>query len=326
MADKITYREQLKSQIEKKKRIRKRRIKVYLCRMAFLCFFLLLITGVINVINSFVHKKEKSETSFSQAKNELFVPKESQKVLTKNMEQLAQMGYDKDVLISLFDMSNNNATVTKILNHIEDYPKELLELLSKNPETVNFVKDYTNLSKNASIQENIDISDLYRPGSIPFFLQWDTRWGYSQYGNNYIALSGCGPTCLSMVYVGLTGDTSKNPGVMSAFSEENGFLDSDNNTTWALMTNGAMMLGLKPKEISLDKSVMIYELQQGHPIILSMRPGDFTMTGHFIVISAYENGKFVVHDPNSKIRSNKLWDFDTLSDQIKNLWSFSFVS
>lgn len=323
MEQKPTYQQQLKNQIEKKKRRRKKRIKVYLCRMAFLCVILLLITGTINVVNSFILKKGTSETSFSESDGDLFKPKEPKKVITKNMEQLAQMGYDKEVLEILFEMSEDNAQVINILNHIEDYPKELLELLSKNPETVNFVLDYTSLSKNAVIHENIDISDLYKPGNIPFFLQWDTRWGYSQYGNNFIALSGCGPTCLSMVYVGLTGDTSKNPGVMSVFSQENGFLDSDNNTMWALMTNGAQMLGLNSKEISLDKSVMIYELEQGHPIILSMRPGDFTLTGHFIVISAYEDGKFVVHDPNSKIRSKKLWDFETLSYQIKNLWSFS---
>ena len=31
------------------------------------------------------------------------------------------------------------------------------------------------------------------------------------YGDNFLAITGCGPTALSMVYVGLTGDTSMNP-------------------------------------------------------------------------------------------------------------------
>ena len=54
-----------------------------------------------------------------------------------------------------------------------------------------------------------------------------------------------------------------------------------------------------------------------------MKPGDFTQAGHFIVIYAYEDGVFRVHDPNSIVRSEKTWDYDTLKGQISNLWSFS---
>ena len=32
--------------------------------------------------------------------------------------------------------------------------------------------------------------------------------------------------------------------------------------------------------------------------------------------------KFVSHDPNSKKRSEKLWDYEILESQINNLWSF----
>lgn len=320
--EQITYGQLLKKQMEKKKRIRKRRIKVYLCRIVLTCFLIIIFTGIINLFN-YKNEKEKYETFSPDSKEEFYNSKSSAKAISKRIEQLAQMGYNREILEKLFELSKKNETIVQILNNIENYPEALLELLSKNPETIDFVRDYKKSSIESEIQEGIDISDLYSPRKIPFFLQWDTRWGYCQYGDNYIAISGCGPTCLSMVYVGLTGDTSKNPGVMSSFSEENGFLDSDNNTVWAFMTNGAKMLGLNSREISLSEDVMINELAQGHPIILSMRPGDFTATGHFIVISEYKNGKFVVHDPNSKIRSKKLWDFDSLSHQIKNLWAFS---
>lgn len=322
MKQKITYKQQLKRQLVKKKKNRIRRIKFYLSRMFSICFFLFLIIGMVNLINIFFHKVDQSNTSFSKLKDIFTMSMDSSETRSKTINHLTQMGYDKTMLESLYEMYANDI-ITEIINHIEDYPTELLDLLSKNPDTLDFVRNYPNLSKKAKIQKDLDISDLYTPGKIPFFFQWDTRWGYCQYGKNYIALAGCGPTCLSMVYIGLTGDTSKNPGVMSVFSVENGFIDSDNNTMWALMTDGANMLGLNSNEISLDQNVMIYELEQGHPIILSMRPGDFTTAGHFIVISDYQDGKFVVHDPNSKIRSQKLWDFNTLSHQIKNLWSFS---
>lgn len=36
-------------------------------------------------------------------------------------------------------------------------------------------------------------------GEIPLLLQWDERWGYSVYGDNMIAVNGCGPTAVAMV-------------------------------------------------------------------------------------------------------------------------------
>ena len=83
------------------------------------------------------------------------------------------------------------------------------------------------------------------------------------------------------------------------------------------------MLGLSSKELALDESSMISALDNDHPIICIMGAGDFTDSGHYIVLSDYEDGEFVVCDPNSKERSEKTWSFDTLSYQIKNLWEFS---
>ena len=40
---------------------------------------------------------------------------------------------------------------------------------------------------------------LPEDGSVPLFLQWDERWGYRSYGGDFLAVTGCGPTALSMV-------------------------------------------------------------------------------------------------------------------------------
>ena len=54
-----------------------------------------------------------------------------------------------------------------------------------------------------------------------------------------------------------------------------------------------------------------------------MRRGDFTTTGHFIVLVGMKDGKICVYDYDSKKRSKKLWDYETLESQINNLWSFT---
>ena len=52
-----------------------------------------------------------------------------------------------------------------------------------------------------------------------------------------------------------------------------------------------------------------------------MGPGDFTTTGHFIVLVGYENGKIKVNDPNSIKNSEKEWTYEQIKDQIRNLWA-----
>ena len=51
-----------------------------------------------------------------------------------------------------------------------------------------------------------------------------------------------------------------------------------------------------------------------------MGPGDFTSTGHFIIMTEYIDGKIKVNDPNSKARSEKLWNLSDIKYEIRNLW------
>lgn len=73
-------------------------------------------------------------------------------------------------------------------------------------------------------------------------------------------------------------------------------------------------------EIPLDESRIIRNLEVGNPIICVVGPGDFTTTGHFIVMTEYIDGKIKINDPNSRKRSNQLWEYADIEDQIINLW------
>ena len=205
-----------------------------------------------------------------------------------------------------------------------NYPSSLIELAQNKPETVSFVKTYPDYLNGLLPSGPISIIEDYTPGEIPLFLQWDTRWGYEYYGNDFIAINGCGPTALSMVSVGLTGNTDLNPKTIADFSYASGYLVEDTGSSWELMTQGAKELGLTSEELPLDASLIIDRLSNGHPIIASMGPGDFTTSGHFIVLAGISSdGKIIVNDSDSLIRSHKTWELDTLIKQIKNLWAFS---
>lgn len=224
-----------------------------------------------------------------------------------------------DVMGTLQKMSNYDSRIKDIIENQDQYPKELLELLTANIETIEFVFDYPEKKDNlpATIVEEA------KSGEIPLLLQWDERWGYQNYGDGMLAVNGCGPTALSMVIVGLTGNKQATPYQVAQYAEQNGYYVEGVGSSWSMMTDIGSYFGIQGREISLDKDNIQTELESGHPIICAMRPGDFTTTGHFIVLTGMKDGKICVHDPNSKKRSEKLWDYETLEGQINNLWSFT---
>lgn len=201
----------------------------------------------------------------------------------------------------------------------DGYPDSLLQLAEKNPETVEFVRNYPKMKDN---RDKIDISkDLN--GGIPLFLQWDERWGYRDYGGDFMALNGCGPTCLSMVCCGLTGEKKWNPYRVAMMAEKSGYYVEGSGSSWSLMYDGAAQLGLRAENVTFDRDIIVDTLRQGRPIICVVGPGDFTTQGHFLVLTGIDDsGKILLHDPNSRKRSEKAWELDELMPQIRDLWSY----
>lgn len=202
------------------------------------------------------------------------------------------------------------------------YPDWLKQMVSLNSETIEYAEEYKN--REDYIGKPIDLSKDYTKGEVPFLLQWDEKWGYDFYGNDAIGAAGCGPTCLSMAYIYLKGDISGNPRKMAEFTYTNGFYTKE-GTSWDLWTDGIEKLGLIGEELTFDESVMENALDSNSLIICSMRPGDFTSTGHYILIRGYNSNGFYVNDPNHISNSKKQWTFDKLDGQIKCLWSISLL-
>ena len=220
--------------------------------------------------------------------------------------------------MSAEDMEKTD-TYKEIFENRALYPKTMLEALEKNPEIQDFVKNYPD--SEPVVQGGI--SDEEKAAEHPLFLQWDARWGYVSYGDDNIGLSGCGPACLSMVIFSLTRNESATPDAIAGYSMNMGYYEYGAGTSWNLMTDAAAQYGVMAEGLALSEGIMKEHLDNGHMIICSMGPGDFTTTGHFIVIYGYDQDGFLVNDPYSRIRSNKTWDYDTTSGQIRGMWVYS---
>ncbi len=259
----------------------------------------------IDIANAYGSRKESSKISIVDLTG--YVPKAPRCMeLSEALEELNKKAEEYQELQS-------------ILERVEQYPEDMLIAFCNNLEMYEFVRDYPSL--NDGVSTGLTEEELAQ--GCPLLLQWDKRWGYTPYGNNVVGLSGCGPTCLSMAVVALTGNKDITPDVTASYSMRNGYYVEGVGTSWNLFTEGAASFGIMAEEIVLNEEVMKACIDRGCPIICSMGPGDFTTSGHFIVIYDYDENGFKINDPNCISRSRESWPYERIAGQIKILWAYS---
>ena len=159
--------------------------------------------------------------------------------------------------------------------------------------------------------------DLNR--KTPFFLQWDNRWAYEPLADSSIAIAGCGPTSMAMVIRRFVDDKEINPKTIADHAHE---YMTENGIAWEFFKDEGAKFGLNVFEISVDEELMKENLKNG-PLLVSVTPGYFTTSGHIIVIDSYDDGKFIINDPNSIKNTKIAWSFDDISGQLLKIWAIS---
>lgn len=204
----------------------------------------------------------------------------------------------------------------------ELYPADLLDGLKRNTELLDFAERY--LTAPAEVTGGITLSESRR--DVPLFIQWDKRWGYVPYGQSNIGISGCGPTCLSMVLYSLTRDKSLTPDFLAGRAMEEGYYVEGEGTSWLFMEDMAKEYGVKVTQFAyMGLAEMEKELDEDRLIICAMGPGDFTDNGHFIVVRGHSGSQMIINDPFSRINSGKKWEYGRLEPQIQKCWVYEKV-
>lgn len=283
--------------------------------------FLLAVCVSFGFIASNYTYKKNIEEAKAKAKIERS-KEEAKKAEEEKIEPIPSDISDPEVLSYLEEFqkrAKDDKRYNEVIKNSKEYQKDVLELLYKNDETLDFVLSKSNFRMPGIF---VKIDKECGNGVIPILQQWDPKWGWYKYGENILALNGCGPTSLAMVITGLTGNDGINPMEIAKYSDENGYHEKA-GTNWDLMTDIVEKYGVKGLRISVAKESFENALNSGNPIICSVGPGYFTKEGHFIVISGIKDGKLIIHDPNSIKNSKKLWEFNDIKNQIKAAWAYS---
>ena len=140
-------------------------------------------------------------------------------IVWQEIEKPAAHSWTETVL-RLQELGETDPVIAEISADLSLYPQNMLEALANNPEMAGFVAGYPD----RSLVAEKGLSESEKRQKIPLLLQWDPRWGYQAYGeNSCIGVSGCGPTCLSMVLYALIREETLTPDRIAAFSMENGY-------------------------------------------------------------------------------------------------------
>lgn len=203
----------------------------------------------------------------------------------------------------------------------KDVQTKLISLAIDDPEAVGFVLDWP---EKYPAKDGEAYTDDVDKGTVPQLYQWDERWGYTTYSGTTFARTGCAPTALSMVYMGLTGKTDKTPYDMGQLAHADGYESPHNGTVGDFFTDDASKLGLSCQRLDIDAAALQSWLRQGGVVICNVGAGDFTDGGHFIVITGMDKkGKLTIRDPYSSVRSAKHWNTNRILGQTIALYGFT---
>ena len=317
--------------INKKDRYRKRKSKITNRLIIYLACFAVCIT----VLVAWTTKAEQKEDSPEAVNIETLREQATEAATEKNRAD----GYKSEITVLnperpvrrsrqeaidyLSGFIKNDENINRVIKKKYLYPDDMLIALSNNREMSGFAAGYLN-HKESNIRAKL--TDEEKSEEYPLLLQWDERWGYKQYGNDsIIGLSGCGPVCLSMMMISLLGDEDLTPDVVAEYGMKAGYYVEGSGTAWSFMTDYPQMYNINAYKTGTSEEE-IKEILDGHGIVIcAMAEGDFTLTGHFIMVYGYNEEGFLINDPNSIARSNRIWTYDEIGWQIKGTWGYTYT-
>lgn len=224
----------------------------------------------------------------------------------KNNLEITRNNYN--AAVSNKDGANANA----FANQINDSQRELANLQQQINQAL--------ASASSSRLEATPIKTTVDPASSDFINYY--QYNYNQpYSTGTIGTDGCGPTSMAMVLTNLTGK-EVTPVEMAA--KGNGRYTCSKGTYWSFFGDMAKEYGVNCQQMGVSQSNIVNNLNAGKTLILSMRAGHFTRSGHFIVVRGIDNnGQLIVSDPNSEERSNQRWPVSTVAGEACQIWALS---
>lgn len=215
------------------------------------------------------------------------------------------------------DQGEKLAQIAAKANEYDD--EALLELALSEPSAIDFVAAYPDAEKVAQPYE-----DAVSQGTVPELYCWDTRWGFVDYAGSALAVTGSGPTSLSMAYMGLTGKGDVTPADAAQLVTDADMASGDSLMSGEFLTESLDSLGLSCSTYTSNADNLVQMLNTGSYVLMETTAGTLGESAHWIVVvSEEDDGSVRVYDPTSPETSSRTWDPATIAASGDTLYALS---
>lgn len=196
-----------------------------------------------------------------------------------------------------------------IAKNADKYTNErVIELAFEDPAAVDFVAKVPTASKEAQTY-----SDAVTKNTVPLLYSYDTRWGFIDYANAPLGVTGSGPTALAMAYMSLTGKNDQTPATIAKLATDNNYATGDAFTDLKFFTDKAKDLGLYAESVDASANEITGSLKNNHPIIVLVNDKTFTNHQHYVLLASLNaDGTVNVYDPTNSLVSTRPWAVQTI--------------
>lgn len=166
------------------------------------------------------------------------------------------------------------------------------------------------------------------------YLQTDPRWknhNYSAKGETKtLGSAGCGPTAAAMVIATLK-DKNVTPVTAAEWSMAHGYKALNQGTYYTYFVPQMFAYGIECRRLNTSNlygktssaahTEALTALKNGDWVIACMGKGNWTTSGHFILLYGYENGYVYINDPASTKTTRVKNTWNLFARQVKYMWT-----
>lgn len=232
-------------------------------------------------------------------------------------------GVGEDLTREFSDELNRNEKLAQIAAHADQYDQRLLVLALTQPDAIDFVAGYPDAEKTAQPYD-----DTVTQGTAPTLFCWDTRWGYVDYAGAPLALTGSGPTALSMAYMGLTGKTDRTPADLAQLVANAGMTNDGSGMTGDFLSSSTISdLGITCSSYASNADNLTQLLNSGTFIMIESNLGTTDGSSHWVLLTTrQEDGTIYLTDPTNPANNTHPWAASTVADSGTTLYTLSLTN